>query len=124
MMSNSSDSINIVNLVKSCLNTNEAISIVDIYEFKNDSEAHDDKFQEQLNDKFIRLFNMSVKYLDIEFGFRIEMDQYKIESIIPLTGIIKSAIWKIGNKQVYLALSHEDREMPYILATGIIDILF
>lgn len=92
---------------------------VDYRELSDDEEAHDDEHQAQLESIFLSNMASYEKALSVRFGTAVEVgpDEHKA---IPINGVVRHAIWAVGKKRLYLAVSHEDRELPWVTYLGII----
>ena len=40
------------------------------------------------------------------------------DEFIPLGGVFRFAIWEVGDSQLFVAASHEDRGVPILLMIG------
>ena len=38
---------------------------------------------------------------------------------IPINGRLPHAIWTVGKKRLYLVVSHEDTELPWVISLGV-----
>jgi hypothetical protein len=95
-----------------------ALEVIKIYEFGDDEEAHDDAFQERKHREFEAVHSPLVEELSKKFGLpRIAGAEDEFDTI-PLCGVFPAAIWEIEGAELYLAVSHEDRETPILLAIG------
>lgn len=88
-----------------------------IYEFDDDEDAHDDDFQTQVEQSFVESFDALVEMLSTEFGQPAIVGEAD-HNAIPLTGVFKFACWNVGEKTLYAAAAHEDREEPFLLVIG------
>jgi hypothetical protein len=109
---------NIVEISRKVIRSETEIELLSIHEFKNDSEAHDDKYQRKIHKEFQKAFNNHLKELEIEYGKSLIAEMEDEFDIIPLCGVFHSAIWKLDHGNLYLAVSHEDRETPVLLILG------
>ena len=95
-----------------------ALEIIKIYEFEDDEEWHDDEFQERKQNEFEAVHSSLVDELSKKFGLpRIAEAEDEFEAI-PLCGVFPAAIWEVEGAELFLAVSHEDRETPILLAIG------
>lgn len=93
-----------------------AMEEVRIHVFEDDEEAHDEEAVEKLHADFAKQFDKSVATLSKEYGQPKRTGQ-KDDRAIPLNGVFRFAIWKVGKLELYAA-AHEDREIPIILMLG------
>lgn len=91
---------------------------VDYRELYEDEEAHDDELQAQLESIFLANMASYEKALSVGLGTPAEVgpDEHKT---IPINGVVRHAIWTVGRKRLYLAVSHEDRELPWVTYLGV-----
>lgn len=92
---------------------------VDCRELQDDEQAHDDELQLQLEKNFRANMAAYEKALRVKFGPPTEVGSDEHKSI-PINGVLQHAIWAVGKKRLYLALSHEDRELPWVTYLGVI----
>ena len=85
--------------------------------FRNDAAAHDHRLHERLRRKFVKRLQAVQKELSAEFGAPAETGDEDHDRI-PVNGVIQYALWKVKGKELYLAASHEDVELPYALVLG------
>ncbi len=92
--------------------------IVDYRELYDEEEAHDDKLQGNLETSFLSNMASYEKALSMKFGPPTEVrpDEHKS---IPINGVVRHAIWTVGKKRLYLAVSHEDIELPWVTCLGV-----
>jgi hypothetical protein len=88
-----------------------------VFVFENDG-AHDDGLQEQIRKEFIAAFDAAQLELTNEFGPAARIGDIDV-NVIPLSGILRFAIWEVNGNQLYIAAAHEDRECPLLLMLGI-----
>ena len=87
-------------------------------EFEEDEEWHDDEFQERKHCEFEAVHSSLVEELSKKFGPpRIAGVEDEFDTI-PLCGVFPAAIWDTEGGELFLAVSHEDRETPILLAMG------
>lgn len=95
-----------------------ALEVIKIYEFADDEEWHDDEFQEGKHRDFEAVQGSLVEELSKRFGVpRIAEAEDEFDAI-PLCGVFPAAIWEVEDAELFLAVSHEDRETPILLAIG------
>lgn len=90
---------------------------VRIHVFEDDMEAHDEEAVEKLHADFAKQFDKAVATLTKEYGKPARTGQ-KDDKAIPLNGVFRYAIWKVGKRELYVAAAHEDTEVPIILMLG------
>ena len=96
----------------------EALEVIKIYEFEDDEEWHDDEFQEQKHREFEAVHRSLVEELSTKFGPASSAEAEDEFDAIPLCGVFPAATWEIEGTELFLAVSHEDRETPILLAIG------
>ena len=95
-----------------------ALEVIKIHEFADDGEAHDDEFQARMHREFDAVHSSLVEKLSKKFGApRIAEEEDEFDGI-PLCGVFPAAIWDVSDGELFLAVSHEDRETPILLAIG------
>ncbi len=95
-----------------------SLEIIKIYMIEDDEEAHDDEFQKQKHLEFEAVHNSLAKELSKKFGTPKIAKKEDEFNKIPLCGVYPAATWEVNGAELYLAVSHEERETPYLLAIG------
>lgn len=90
---------------------------LEVESFRNDAAAHDHRLRERLRRKFIKRLKAIQTKLTAEFGAPAETGDDDHDRI-PVNGVFQYALWKVKGKELYLAASHEDVELPYALVLG------
>lgn len=100
------------------LSESDQFEVIDYRGFLNDEEAHSDRIQNLRAIEFRERFDMYRAALVSRYG---PPDQTGSDVLchIPICGILHQGIWTAGTKSLYLALSHEDRELPFVILLGI-----
>ena len=88
-----------------------------IHEFTDDQSAHDDEQIEKLYADFSAELERSQKELTKMYGEPSRVGESDDE-IIPLNGVFRFAVWEVGDSQLFVAASHEDRGVPILLMIG------
>lgn len=90
---------------------------VEVYEFLDDEAAHDDALQQEVCCKFERRFASLKKLLSDEFG-PPALAGHSHRDIHVNTALF--AMWEVPRKtkRLFLGMSHEDRELPYVIVLG------
>lgn len=91
-----------------------------IHEFTEDEEAHDDEAVEKLYADFSAEFDRVEAALIMQYG-KPSRTGKEDDEIIPLNGVLRFAIWPVGDKQLFAATAHEDRGVPILLMLGTAD---
>jgi hypothetical protein len=88
-----------------------------LHEFQDEESAADDDLRAALYLEFDQEFNHNLAELTKQFGTpqRVGTDD---DDALPVTGVLRFALWQIDEKLLFLATSHEDREVPVILWLG------
>jgi hypothetical protein len=88
-----------------------------IHEFTDDESAHDDEQLEKLHADFSAELERAQKELTKIYGEPARTGEADDE-IIPLGGVFRFAVWEVGEVQLFIAASHEDRGVPILLKYG------
>lgn len=91
---------------------------IDYRELYDDRETHDDELQRTLETSFRANMTSYEKVLSVKFGPPAEVGSDE-HNFIPVNGVVRHAIWTVGKKRLYLALSHEDTELPWVISLGV-----
>ncbi|MBL8867782.1 MAG: hypothetical protein JNK93_19670 [Planctomycetia bacterium] len=94
-----------------------AMEEVRIHVFEDDEEAHDEEAVEKLHADFAKQFDKAVATLSKEYGKPTRTGESEYHSI-PLNGVFRFAIWKVGKLDLYVAAAHEDTEVPIVFMLG------
>lgn len=92
---------------------------IDYRELYDDEEAHDEQLQAQLESNFLANMAFYEKALSKKYGAPVDAAPHKHKSI-PINGVLRHSLWTVGKKRLYLAVSHEDRELPWVTYLGVI----
>lgn len=87
---------------------------LEIHQFRDDAEAHDDEAMQRLHADFESKFERAQSDLSVSYGEPIRTGDDDDENI-PLCGVGRFAVWQVESKRLYLAFAHEDRECPVLL---------
>jgi hypothetical protein len=94
-----------------------ALEIIKIQILEGDEDAHDEAL-ELKHREFEAVHGSLVEELSKRFGDpRIAVEESEFDSI-PLNGVFPAAMWEVEGTELFLAVSHEDRELPFLLAIG------
>jgi hypothetical protein len=88
-----------------------------IHEFTDDESAHDDAQIEKLHAEFSAELERAQKELTKIYGEPSRTGESDDE-VIPLGGVFRFAVWEVGEAQLFVAASHEDRGVPILLMIG------
>jgi hypothetical protein len=86
--------------------------------FWDEEEAHDDELVEKTHRQFLQKMKSYQRLLAAEFGEPSEVGQDEHDAI-PRNGILQHAVWEVKEKALFLAVSHEERELPCLLLLGV-----
>lgn len=92
---------------------------LDYRAFVNDREAHDDDLQESLERTFLARMAAHEKALGGRFGPPVSAGADEHPDV-PVNGVVRHALWRVGKKSLFLVVSHEDRELPWVLELGVL----
>ena len=88
-----------------------------IHEFADDGSAHDDEQVQKLYADFSHDLERAQKELTKVYGEPLRVGEAD-DDIIPLNGVFRFAVWEVGEAQLFIAASHEDRGVPVLLMMG------
>jgi hypothetical protein len=88
-----------------------------IHEFPDDESAHDDEQIEKLQAEFSREADRVQQELAKEYGPPSRTGETD-DDVIPLCGVFRFSVWEVGDSQLFIAASHEDRGVPILLMIG------
>ena len=91
-----------------------------VHVFADEESTHDDQLTERLYAEFASDFEGAQLELSKIYGEPTFAGSEGYE-LIPLVGIVQFALWTVGDLQLFLALSHEDRDLPILLTIGTAD---
>lgn len=91
---------------------------IETREFWDEEEAHDVALVEETYRQFLAKMKAYQAQLAAEFGDPSEIGKDEHDAI-PLNGILQHAIWDVNGKSLFLAVAHEDRELPCIIWLGV-----
>lgn len=91
---------------------------LDQREFWDEEEAHDDELVERTHRQFLRKMKAYQKLLTAEFGEPAAVGKDEHDAI-PRNGVLEHAIWDVNGKLLFLAVSHEDTELPCLILLGV-----
>ena len=83
----------------------------------DDEEAHDDEKTEKLYAEFSAELDRVQKELTKQYGQPSRTGETDDE-VIPLNGVFRFAVWAVGDSQLFVAASHEDRGVGILLMIG------
>jgi hypothetical protein len=114
----------VVGLARASLSSSEPMLPVTVYFPPDDEVAHDDDEQARLHAALESDFNTARKRLTAEFGpsWLGKRDPHSGEwdAKSAQVGIVAHQIawWSVGDRELFIATSKEDRETPFILVVG------
>ena len=88
-----------------------------LHMFELDGDEEDDELDERLHTEFSADFDRVQKELAGAFGPPARTGS-EDDSVIPLNGVFRFAIWDIEGKSLFAAAAHEDRGAPVLLMLG------
>jgi hypothetical protein len=91
------------------------------HEFADDEAAHDDDSTEKLYASFGADFDAATAALSKKYG-KPSRTGSEDDDVIPLSGILRFAIWELKDRQLFAAVAHEDRGTPILLMLGTVDV--
>lgn len=114
-----SPSVDVVALAtKSLRGAKEVCLELETREFWDDMEAHDDELIERTYEIFLKRMKAYQKQLTATFGEPAEEGEDEHDAI-PRNGILRHVIWDIRGRSLFLAVAHEDRELPCDILFGV-----
>ena len=90
---------------------------LDEREFWDEEEAHDHELVEKIHRQFLRKMKGYQKLLTAEFGEPAVVGKDE-HNAIPRNGVLEHAIWDVKGRSLFLAVSHEDTELPCLILLG------
>jgi hypothetical protein len=78
-----------------------------IHEFSDDDSAHDKQIVKELYGDFSADFERAESELCEAFGAPSRTGEGG-NDLIPLNGVYRYTFWEVGDRQLYLAIAHED----------------
>jgi hypothetical protein len=91
---------------------------IDYRELFDDEEARDDDLQARLEENLRANLSRYELGLTTRYGPPAAAGP-RGHRDIPINGVLRHAIWTVGKRSLYLALSHEDRELPWVVCLGV-----
>jgi hypothetical protein len=88
-----------------------------VQQFANEEAAHDDALQGRLQHDFAAAFEVARLELIAAFGPPARVGATE-ERVVPLGGALRTAVWWVDDRHLWLAAAHEDRELPFHLLLG------
>jgi hypothetical protein len=87
------------------------------HDFPDDESAHDDDLVERLYAEFSAEVDRVQAALSREYGPPDRTGTTKARGI-PLNGVFRFAMWRVGGRRLFVAAHHEDRGVPVLLWLG------
>jgi hypothetical protein len=87
-------------------------------EFWDEAEAHDRALVEKTHHQFLGKMKAYQKLLTAELGEPAVVGKDEHDAI-PRNGVLEHAIWDVQGKSLFLAVAHEDTELPCQLLLGV-----
>jgi hypothetical protein len=91
---------------------------IDYRELFDDEEAHDDDLQARLEENFRTNLSRYERALTTRYGPPVTAGPGEHRDI-PVNSVLRHVIWAVGKRSLFLALSHEDRELPWVIDLGV-----
>lgn len=88
------------------------------YRELSDEEAHDEELQEKLAANLQANLNTYEKALTKKYGPPGNAGPNEHRDLA-INGVLRHVIWKVRRKLLYLALSHEEIELPWVIYLGV-----
>lgn len=88
-----------------------------VHEFADDEAAHDSESIESLWVEFSAACDGAAAELSKKYGAPTRTGD-EDDDVIPLNGVLRFALWSVGDRQLFVAAAHEDREVPILLMLG------
>ncbi len=95
----------------------DGLEMLQMHKFPDDESAHDDELTERLYVEFSASVKGLTAELSKEYGTPSQTGN-ELVSNMPLNGVFRYTIWKVGSKRLILAAAHEDRGLPILLFLG------
>ena len=115
------DQINIFELAGKLLRAkSEKIEELEVHCFEDEGDAHDESVWTRIHLEFID--HARQLQVEMETGSAPFETGESEDDRIPVNGVLYYAIQRFGWKYLYLAVSHEDTELPVYLLIGTVKI--
>ena len=96
----------------------EKLELLREHDFGDDEVAqHDDELHEKLCEEFSAEVDRLKDELSREYGKPLRAGSADTR-LVPLNGVFRYAVWRVGGKRLYVAASREERECPVVLVLG------
>lgn len=106
-------------LARQCLSApTDAMEPLYLYNFEDDSEAHDDSLLERVEAEFSEVWLGVVEEFTRTFGPAHTAETVEDAEWVPLCGVGGAAWWETEQGRLWVAYAHEDRETPFLLMVG------
>jgi len=90
-----------------------------LHDFPDDESAHDDELTERLYAEFSADVQSVQAELAGLYGAPTRAGTNG-DKFVRMNGVFRFAIWKVADKQLFVAAHHEDRGIPIVLWLGIV----
>jgi len=87
------------------------------HDFKDDEAMHDDELHEMLRAQFAGEVDRITQELSETYGKPLRTGATD-NKFVGLNGVVRYAVWRIGEKHLYVAAAREERECPFLLVIG------
>ena len=93
------------------------LEMLRMHDFPDDESAHDDELTERLYAEFSADVESAQAELAKQYGAPTRTGK-KDDKLIPLNGVFRFVIWRVGEAHLFIAAHHEDRGIPIVLVLG------
>lgn len=97
----------------------EQTELLRMHDFKTDVASHDDDLHDRLCLEFSSEVDQAARELSKAYG-RPFRTGAKDCDLIPVNGVVRYAVWKLGARRLFVAAAREEREVPFLLLLGVI----
>jgi hypothetical protein len=98
--------------------SDEKIEWLREHDFGDDEVAqHDDGLHEELCEEFSAEVDRLKEELSKTYGKPLRAGSAD-SRLVPVNGVFRYAVWRVGGKRLYVVASREERECPVVLVLG------
>ena len=83
----------------------------------DETAAHDDELHEKLCEEYSADVDRLKAELSKTYGKPLRAGS-STTRLVPLNGVFRYAVWKVGKRHLFIAAAREDRECPMWLVLG------
>ncbi len=107
----------LVLISKMLANPTDTLKILYEHDCDGDEEAHDDELIEEVYDDYSSRCDRAIAIISKRHGKPMRTGG-EDDDAIPANGVFRFGLWSIEGRGVFVAATHEDRELPVLLIAG------